>query len=251
MRDALLCATALVMGCGATEATVFTDEGPGDVAVNDQALTSFGACGAPLASFDGTTAYSNGQHTGRGLSCSGIAPSGLRFQCCELVMRHFLRKWGFRWYGNAKDLLRNAPRDRVDVFANGDWQHPPVPGDMLVWTVGTYGHVALVTAVTETRVDVIEQNWGAGRSSFSYDGRTIGPRPDAPAWTPAGWIHAKQNVVVPTWDCARSRWGASQLWTCDPSGARQRLKCVGGVPTRERCQTACQARRLGTDDVCL
>jgi hypothetical protein len=249
--SALSIAAALLVGCGVTEAIGTTDEEPGDVAVNEQPLTSFPACGTPLASFDGTTAFSNGRYTGRGISCSGTAPSGFRFQCCELVMRHFLNTWGFRWYGNAKDLLRNAPRDTVDVFLNGDWRNPPAPGDMLVWTRGAFGHVALVTAVTLNGVDVIEQNWGTGRASFSYDGRTVGPRPDAPLWVPAGWIHAKRNVQVPAWDCARSRWGQSQLWTCDPTGARQRLKCVGAVPTIDRCPTRCVAHPPGNEDVCM
>ena len=43
-----------------------------------------------------------------------------------------------------KFILTNAPRASVDVYNNGDASHPPKPGDMLVWTNSTYGHVALI-----------------------------------------------------------------------------------------------------------
>ena len=154
-------------------------------------------CGAPLAEFDGTVAYSNGDNTGTGVACAGAGgvANGLRYQCVELVMRHFKVKWGLRWYGHAKSLLDGAPLDRVDVYENGDAAHPPVPGDMLVWENGKYGHVALITAVRPDAIDVIEQNVaGDGKATFPYDGATVGARWST--WTPAGWAHAKANVTA-------------------------------------------------------
>ncbi|MBL8953071.1 MAG: CHAP domain-containing protein [Myxococcaceae bacterium] len=229
------------------------DELPGDVAVNDhQALSSAPPCGTALGTFDGTTAFSNGLYTGRGVSCGGVGPSGYRYQCVELVMRHSLRKWGFRWYGNAKDLLRNAPASKVQVFENADAAHPPVPGDALVWTRGTYGHVALVTAVGGGKVEILEQNWGRGRLSLPYVNGRVGGRPDAPAWVPAGWAHVRANAQpVVNWSCANSQLGNQQLWTCGPSGERARYRCEQGVPVREECPSSCSVKPLGTHDVCL
>ena len=150
------------------------------------------ACGTALASFDGSTAFSNGVNTGTGVKCAGSGSYGYQYQCVELVMRHFTKKWGLRWWGNAKDLLNIAPRDKVAVYANGDAGHPPKPGDMVVWTNGTYGHVALISAVRSNGIDIIEQNVsGNGRATLPYDGRKIGARWSS--WVPAGWAHAKAN----------------------------------------------------------
>jgi surface antigen len=162
------------------------------------------ACGVAMASWDGTAAKSNGACTASGCSCAGVGTYGLQYQCVELVMRHFTTKWRLRWFGNAKDLLANAksagyfkygsPTD-VAVYYNGDAAHPPVPGDMIVWTSGTYGHVALVIGLRAGYVDIMEQNvWGyspPGKYSLSYNGKSVLGR-----WGgvgPAGWVHAKAN----------------------------------------------------------
>lgn len=165
----------------------------------EQALT-MPACGTTLASFDGTDAKSNGRYTGTGTACAGTGgiAGGLQYQCVELVMRHFKRKWNLRWYGNARDLLNGAPRDKVSVFDNGDREHPPVPGDMVVWEVGQWGHVALVTAVGSDFVDIIEQNVsnsnGKARLPYSRSTGRIGARWGS--WVPAGWAHAKVNTAT-------------------------------------------------------
>lgn len=188
----LLSACALWLtfaGCG-TDIEVETDE-----AVNPSAVetASMPACGATLASFNGTAAYSNGGNSGTGVSCAGQGSYGLRYQCVELAMRHFKTRWGLRWWGNARDLLTNAPRDKVDVYNNGDRNHPPQPGDMVVWQTGQWGHVALVTAVRSNGVDIIEQNvkGGNGRATLPYSNGRIGARWGS--WVPQGWAHAKAN----------------------------------------------------------
>ena len=160
---------------------------------SEQALT-MPSCGTSLAWFDGTDARSNGRYTGTGTGCAGQGgiAGGLQYQCVELVMRHFKRKWNLRWYGNAKDLLRNAPRDTVDVIENGDRAHPPVPGDLLVWENGSWGHTALVTAVTSSYVDIIEQNVnGNGKARLPFSNGRIGSRWSG--WVPTGWAHARAN----------------------------------------------------------
>ncbi|MDW8284395.1 MAG: CHAP domain-containing protein [Myxococcales bacterium] len=233
----------VLAGCGVAEL-----ETPEEVNPTAIAAASMPACGTPLASFEGTYAYSNGAHTGTGVSCAGQGPYGLQYQCVELVMRHFKTRWGLRWYGHAKDLLANAPRNQVDVFDNGDAAHPPRPGDMVVWRNGTYGHVALVTGVRPGAVDIIEQNVsGNGRASLPYDGRTIGARWGS--WVPAGWAHAKANVGGGVaWDCARSSWNGQQYWTC--SGG-SRYRCEGGQPVRQDCGRGCFGAGLGRDDLCI
>ena len=211
--------------------------------------TSMPSCGTVLASWNGTSAYSNGSNTGTGNSCAGVGTYGYQYQCVELVMRHFTQKWGLRWWGNAKDLLVNAPRDKVDVYSNGDSAHPPRPGDMLVWTNGTYGHVALITAVSGGSVTIIEQNvTGSGSATLSYNGASIGSR--WTSWVPAGWAHAKANGGGSggiSWDCNKSAYNGNQYWTC--SGGNL-YKCVGGVPQQQKCAAGCNVRPVGTDDTC-
>ncbi len=219
------------------------------------------ACGTALGTFDGTTAYSNGANTGTGVSCAGGGSYGLRYQCVELVMRHFKTHWGLRWYGNAKTLLAGAPKDSVDVYYNGDKAHPPVAGDMIVWPNGAYGHVALVTAVHASSIDILEQNVkGSGKATLTYANGKIGARWGN--WVPQGWAHAKANGGGQnqggggdtdaggggvSWDCASSSYAGNQYWTCSGSA---RYRCSGGVAEVEACPDGCQSNAVGTDDTC-
>lgn len=210
--------------------------------------TAMPACGTALAAWNGTTAYSNGNNTGTGISCAGVGSYGYQYQCVELVMRHFIKSWGLRWYGNAKDLLVNAPRDKVDVYGNGDSAHPPKPGDMLVWTNGTYGHVALITRVGGGTLDIIEQNVsGNGRATLAYNGASVGSRWGS--WVPAGWAHAKANGGGGgvSWDCSKSAYNGGQYWTCSGGSL---YKCLSGVPQQRVCPAGCNVMPLGTDDTC-
>lgn len=199
---ALAVAVALVTGCAVDVDVDAASEVEVDAVVNpsgdEQALTMPG-CGTVLASFDGTDAKSNGRNTGTGVACAGQGgiAGGLQYQCVELVMRHFKRKWNLRWYGNAKDLLRNAPRADVVVVNNGDASRPPVPGDMVVWENGTWGHTALVVGVGNDFVDIIEQNVnGNGKARLPFNNGRIGSRWGN--WVPTGWAHAKANTQSST-----------------------------------------------------
>ncbi len=259
---------ALALGACAPEADVDLEaETPDDVNPTAAQALTMPACGTALGTFDGTTAYSNGSSTGTGISCAGSGAYGLRYQCVELVMRHFKTHWGLRWYGNAKDLLRAAPTSTVAVYANGDALHPPVPGDMLVWTYGTWGHVVLVTGVAPDHIEVLEQNVsGSGRASLTFDGAHVGSRWNWPP--PAGWAHARANGASPDagvpcgvsgppvlacatpatgWTCAQSQYAGSQFWTCS---AGRLYRCVNGAPVAHACASGCVVRPLGTDDLC-
>ena len=266
----LLC-TITLLACGPVE---IGGEPVGDPAekVNPSAFTTFSgsmpACGKVMASFQGTMAYSNGKNTSTGYSCAGSGAYGLQYQCVELVMRHFKTTWGLRWWGNAKDLLNNAPKATVDVYKNGDGAHPPVAGDMIVWTKGTYGHVALVTGVSGSGVSIIEQNVkGSGSATLPYDGKSVGARWGS--WVPVGWAHAKANTTgggtpppppgpqppppppppAPDPDqvlCQKYGWistcqGAGALLSCDQ--ATQKAKQIA-------CPNGCQKNALGTPDAC-
>ncbi|MHB8878944.1 MAG: CHAP domain-containing protein, partial [Myxococcaceae bacterium] len=258
--------TCLAMSCGVAQQDQLLDTpetadevNPSRSLSGSRALT-MANCGTALASFDGTVAYSNGANTGTGVSCGGVGGYGYRYQCVELVMRHFKTHWGLRWYGNAKDLLNNAPSASVDVRWNGDGEDPPVPGDMVVWRSGTYGHVALVTAVRSGEIDIVEQNVsGNGQATLPWDGASIGARWGN--WVPAGWAHAKANGSGTTtpppppppppavnWSCASSAYNGGQLWTCSSGSLYQ---CQGGVAVKQSCEQGCVVRPLGSNDLCI
>ncbi|MEZ4410922.1 MAG: FG-GAP-like repeat-containing protein [Polyangiales bacterium] len=220
-------ATALAVGCGADDSAEEVNP-----SASDAIRASAPACGTPLGSFDGTTAYSNGANTGTGVSCAGSGAYGLQYQCVELVMRHFRTHWGLRWWGNARDLLNNAPRGSVDVFYNGDGAHPPVPGDLIVWQTGAYGHTALVTDVRSGAIDILEQNSGGGaRATLPWNGSRIGARWGS--WVPQGWAHARANRWAPA---------PPPPPTCTPH-------CEGNVYVRHDCgRTDCGAGSVCRED---
>ncbi|MCA9667127.1 MAG: CHAP domain-containing protein [Myxococcales bacterium] len=206
-RLAMLVASGLLAGCGVVgEVGSDRDEEPlapelGANIVNPSGVRSAASaaatkpCGAVLATFDGTRAYSNGNASGTGTSCAGLGTYGYRYQCVELTTRHFKRKWNIMLYGDAKDLMDKASAD-VAVYNNGDTQNPPVPGDILVWTNGSVGHAALIVGVRPDAVDIIEQNVAGtdGKDTLTYSNGRVGRHL---GWTPAGWVHAVANHAAP------------------------------------------------------
>jgi len=240
----------LLAACGPDMGDSEMTDGPVNPSSLEQGVT-MPACGVALQTWNGTAAYSNGVYTGTGTSCNGYGTYGYRYQCVELVMRHFKTKWGLSWYGNAHDLLANAPRTSVDVYNNGDSAHPPVPGDMIVFDDGgAWGHVALVTAVTSSTVSIIEQNVnGTGARTLTRSGGYV--YPGWSGWWTMGWAHAKANGGGggTSWNCANSAYAGQQYWTCSGSA---RYKCdASGNPISETCSRGCFVNSLGKDDLCI
>jgi len=118
------------------------------------------ACGTSLAIYpplNGQNAFSNGQDQGTGCSCAG----GASYQCVEYVKRFYSNVLGVDtrgWSGNADQYFATAPGKALIAFSNPNTT-PPSPNDILVFQGDTYGHVSIVTEVTQTQVTVIEQNW--------------------------------------------------------------------------------------------
>ena len=237
--------------------------GPPSPYTAERAVASWSAppCGSVLGSWDGTSAYSNGSDTGSGDSCAGRGAYGDQYQCVELVMRHFKTHWGLSWWGNAAQLLQNAPAGEVDVYANGQAaSHPPAPGDLIVWNDTPWGHTALVTAASATSIAILEQNvWGAGGwATLPVVGGTV-HGPSGWGWAdPAGWAHAKANgggsggggpscVNDPGVgdDCGNesviSGGSATTLYHCNGPGA---------ATVVASCTQGCVHEPPGTDDAC-
>jgi hypothetical protein len=97
---------------------------------------------------------------------------GLKYQCVEFVKRYYYEHLRHKMpdsYGHAKqffdatlaDGARNTRRDLLQ-FANGG-QTKPSPDDLLVFgpsLLNRYGHVAIVSAVTDSDLEIVQQNPG-------------------------------------------------------------------------------------------
>jgi surface antigen len=107
---------------------------------------------------------------------------GMKWQCVEYVRRFYKDIYNHEMnrYGHAKDYFRvnikdgqlNTERNLIQ-YRNGTIK--PQIDDIIVWG-GKYGHVAIVTKVTDTRVYIIAQNSGYfGRSKLELVNNTIAP----------------------------------------------------------------------------
>lgn len=156
--------------------------------------------GARLDEFRGVAVFDNGpliaKSHGRHYAPDGYY-FGQKWQCVEYVKRFFHQAHGHHMpdvWGHAKEFFDNAvphgqinPRRGLVQFRNGQAE-PPRAGDLVVFTNGYYGHVAIVSAVKSNSVEIIQQNiLGRPRDVFvlaSNQGRhQVGK-----AYAPAGWL---------------------------------------------------------------
>jgi surface antigen len=101
---------------------------------------------------------------------------GQKWQCVEYIKRFYFAAKGHKMpdvYGNAKDFFDpkvsqgqlNSRRGLIQ-FRNGDTMKPE-PDDLVVFTDTKYGHVAIVTEVSENYIEVIQQNiYGKSRERY-------------------------------------------------------------------------------------
>lgn len=137
------------------------------------------AVGEELDSHNGVAVYYNGGvgHTaGRNLAPDGYN-IGIRWQCVEFVKRYYYEHLGHRMpdsYGHAKhffdpaipDGAMNSKRDLLQ-FSNPSPSRP-LPDDLVVFAptlLNRYGHVAIVSEVTENDIEIVQQNPGPFGSS--------------------------------------------------------------------------------------
>lgn len=106
---------------------------------------------------------------GRNLAPDGYN-LGLRYQCVEFVKRYYYEHYRHKMpnvYGNAVDFYNVQLADAefnidrgLTQFTNPSSSKPEV-GDLVVYS-GGFGHVAIVSDVTNDEVQVIQQNGGIG-----------------------------------------------------------------------------------------
>jgi surface antigen len=101
--------------------------------------------GTPLGSFMGVTAYSN-----KGMAEVQLPGEeyGDPYECVEYVRRFYRQALfqGIPFGYNADQFFPNAAALGLDSFDNST-SAPPHAGDIICWSVGHYGHVAIVETV--------------------------------------------------------------------------------------------------------
>lgn len=106
---------------------------------------------------------------------------GLRYQCVEFVKRYYYEHLNHKMpnsYGHAKDFYVKGLADGKWVKDRGLTQYSnpssskPQVNDLVVYDAtvfNKYGHVAIVSKVTDSKVEIIQQNPGSfGPSRETY-----------------------------------------------------------------------------------
>ena len=198
--------------------------------LNTTSCSGAPACGKTMSSYNGVSAYSNGGDQCTGECCGGSISTGCAYQCVELAQRYMHLKHGITsiWYDNANQMCDKFPSG-IKKTSN------PIPGDLFVRTSGTYGHVAVITSVGSSTVDVIEQNSSpTGKNTYS--------KSDAGCFLTAS--SSTGSCHTTGYYCGNDGLGlsANNLYYCSGSGASPAL--------HTSCSTTCVTMPSGQDDKC-
>lgn len=156
--------------------------------------------GDSVDSHNGVIVYNNGpdysKSHGKHFTKNDSFYYGKKWQCVEFIKRYYYEHFHFIMpdgMGYAKDFFNsglghgklNKQRGLLQFQNNGD--EPPAVNDILVFG-GKYGHVAIVTHVADSEIEVVQQNiYLTPREKFTLkfeNGRyTIGEKKK-----PNGWL---------------------------------------------------------------
>jgi len=130
--------------------------------------------GEVIDEFNGVKVYYNGMVShveGRNTTSDGYN-LGLKYQCVEFVKRYyneFLHHKMPDSYGHAKDFYNQSITDGQKNPRRGliQYQNPsaikPKVSDLLIMdgnTYNPYGHVAIIAKVSDTSIEIVQQNPG-------------------------------------------------------------------------------------------
>jgi surface antigen len=119
--------------------------------------------------YQGISIYNNGQDSSieHGISKSKDGyVYGYKWQCVEFVNRFYHDKLGINISGggNAKDYfdskINNGELNNTRMllqFKNGEGDKPKV-NDIIVFNIGQYGHLGIVSKVGDDYIEIVQQN---------------------------------------------------------------------------------------------
>jgi surface antigen len=130
---------------------------------------------------------------------------GQQWQCVEFVKRFYHDRLGHTFpnaMGHAAEFFNPGTPHGTLNLRRGLWQYangghtPPALDDIMVWTTGGFGHVAIVSKAGGGFIEVVQQNIGSrtrARLTLSArDGKYyVGEQGRLGA--PAGWLRIKER----------------------------------------------------------
>ncbi len=139
--------------------------------------------GQKVDELNGVAVYYNGEVgnvSGRELTDDGYN-LGLKYQCVEFVKRYYYEALNHKMpnsYGHAKDFFDSNVKDggknkqrNLTQYTNPSKSKPKVD-DLVIYsgtTLNKYGHVSIISKVTEKDIEIIQQNPGPlGNSREKY-----------------------------------------------------------------------------------
>jgi surface antigen len=160
--------------------------------------------GDSLDSFNGVIVYNNGmdypKSHGKHYNKDSSFYYGKKWQCVEYIKRYYFDYLHFEMpngMGNAKDFFDSSVKHGelnkqrgLLQFTNDNTELPKV-NDILIFG-GKYGHVAIVSAVSEKEIEVIQQNiYMTPREKFSLSFEN-GKYSVGKKRKPNGWLRLTQ-----------------------------------------------------------
>ena len=138
--------------------------------------------GDAIDSLNGVIVYYNGKTnhvSSRNISSDGYN-LGLEFQCVEFVKRYYYEFFDHKMpnsYGHAKNFFdpnikdgEINPERGLTQYSNPSNTKPQI-SDLVIFSgsiFNEYGHVAIISKVTENEIEIIQQNVGTqSRDTFS------------------------------------------------------------------------------------
>jgi surface antigen len=155
--------------------------------------------GTEIDEYKGIAVYSNGQNY---MSSHGLNYSedgyyyGYQWQCVEFVKRFYYEVFQLKMpdgAGHAKYFFNpmlkqgefNKQRGLLQYKNGGDVK--PQADDLLVFTKGAYGHVAIICGVGDDWIEVVQQNSEVSRERFAMEVKD-GTYTVYGEKEPAGWL---------------------------------------------------------------
>jgi len=168
------------------------------------ALADDNKIGEGIDNYKGVAIYNNGSNFtanhGTNYSSDGYY-FGEKWQCVEFVKRFYYVVKGHSMpnvFGNAKDFFNEAipqggvNEDRGLIQYKNCGDVPPKVNDILVFTDGRYGHVAIVTKVNKDLIEIVQQNcFEKTRESLKLFLK-MGSCIVGEKRKPAGWLRLKE-----------------------------------------------------------
>ncbi|HZW83215.1 MAG TPA: CHAP domain-containing protein [Candidatus Deferrimicrobium sp.] len=134
--------------------------------------------GQEIDTYKNVPVYYNGTDFAKSFGESYAADGyyfGLKWQCVEFVKRFYYTAKNHTMpdgFGNAKDFYDSKTTQGALNLRRGLLQYrnggnvKPQPDDILVFTDTKYGHVGIITKVTSTSVEIIQQNEAKSRETY-------------------------------------------------------------------------------------